>query len=276
MSLKTVLAIVGATDTASDISFAIEFATEHDAHLSILIIAATLQPAAADYPIASDWVEQMQDEINTLHRIRQQAEDLCQMSDVSFDVDFLYEDIFIAQSNIGMRAMYSDIVLVGPGLRGDAQLRRAVVAATAFDSRTPLLLVPNTGLSSLKPKNVLVAWNSRPEAAFAAKAALEMLIAAEEVHLVLVDPDSAYFRSGDEPGADIAAFLARHGVKVIVEQLASAGRRTEDVLRQHARELGCDMMVMGAYGHSRLRERIFGGVTASILQDCNVPVFMAR
>lgn len=276
MTLKTLLAIVGASDSGSDIRSAIELATEQEAHLSILVVGASLQPISADYPIASAWIEQMEEEMNVLQLIGRQAEDLCQLSDISFDVDCLYEDLFILQKNIGMRAMYADIVVVGQGLRGDTGLRRAVVAATAFDSGTPLLLVPNSGSASLKPKSVLVAWNSRPEAAHAVKAALEVLTTADAVQLVLVDPDISYFKNGGEPGADIAAFLARHGVKVIVEQLASSGRTTEEVLLRHARELGCDMIVMGAYGHSRLRERIFGGVTASVLEDCNLPVFMAR
>ena len=103
-----------------------------------------------------------------------------------------------------------------------------------------------------------------------------MLKGADTVRLVVVDPDSSYFENGGEPGADIAAFLSRHGAKVVVEQIASGQRPTEDVIRQHALELGCDMIVMGAYGHSRLRERVFGGVTASILEACDVPVFMVR
>lgn len=136
--------------------------------------------------------------------------------------------------------------------------------------------MPATGKISLAPQQVMLAWNSRPEAAKAAKAALDMLKGAASTRIVIVDPDTSYFQNGGEPGADIAAFLARHGVTAIVEQLPSGQRKTEGVLRQHALETGCDMIVMGAYGHSRLRERIFGGVTAAILEDCKVPVFLAR
>ncbi|WP_259666926.1 universal stress protein [Rhizobium lentis] len=276
MSLKTLLVLVGATDAQTEIKSAIQLAVENSAHLSILIVGAALQPVTVEYPVTTAWIDQVQKETDALQKIRLQAEDLCRTNDTSFDVDCLYEDLFLLESSIGMRSMYADIVLIGHGLRADAELRRTVVAAITFDSKTPLLLVPNAGTASLKPTNVLVAWNSRPEAANAAKAALELLIAAEEVHLVLVDPDVTYFKSGDEPGADFATFLARHGVKIAVEQLASGGRKTEEVLLRRARELGCDMIVMGAYGHSRLRERIFGGVTASILEDCDTPVLMAR
>ena len=71
-------------------------------------------------------------------------------------------------------------------------------------------------------------------------------------------------------------YLARHGVNVVVDQLPSGGRRVQDVLNSHALEVGADLIVMGAYGHSRLRERVFGGVTQSMLEECEVPVLIAR
>ncbi|WP_425644261.1 universal stress protein [Agrobacterium leguminum] len=168
------------------------------------------------------------------------------------------------------------IVLAGSGIRNDGDLRKTVIAATVFDARSPLVFLAPELKATLRPKKVLLAWNSRPEAARAAKEALPLLVQADAVHIVLVDPDASYYSNGGEPGADVAAFLSRHGVKAVVEQVASADRRIEAVLRQRAREIGCDMIVMGAYGHSRLRERIFGGVTASILEECPIPVFLAR
>ncbi|CAN7637551.1 universal stress protein [Neorhizobium sp. LjRoot104] len=276
MSFKTILSVVGAKDAVSDISKAIELSTELDAHLSILAIGTALPPIASDYPVATAWIEQRQAEINALLEVRQNGEDMCRSNGVSFDTDYLYDDRFILESNLSMRALYADLVLLGDGARHDSDIRKAVVAGTVFDAHVPLLLAPAKGKSSLRPKNVLLAWNSRAEAARAAKEALHMLIEADAVHVVIVDPDSSYFKNGGEPGADIAAFLARHGVKVVVEQVASGERSVEVVLRQHALEIGCDMIVMGAYGHSRLRERVFGGVTASILEDCEFPVFFAR
>ena len=276
MSFKTILAVVSTKDAASDINKAIELSAELDAHLSILAIGAALQPMTSDYAVATAWIEQRQAEIDALLEVRQHAEDMCRVNGISFDTDYLYDDRFILENSLSMRALYTDLVLLGDGARHDSDIRKTVIAGTVFDAHVPLLLAPAKGKSSLRPKNVLLAWNSRAEAARAAKEALPMLIEADAVHVVIVDPDSSYVKNGGEPGADIATFLARHGVKVVVEQLASGERSVEDVLRQHALEIGCDLMVMGAYGHSRLRERIFGGVTASILDDCEFPVFFAR
>lgn len=276
MSFKTVLAIVGVSNAATDLQNAISLVSDTDAHLSILVLEAATLPMAADYPISTAWLEEREAEIDRLLKIRDMAEELCRKNGVSCDVDSIYDDRFILESNIRTRALYADIVVAGPSVRGDKDLLKALTAAVAFDAGTPILLMPAEGAVSLSPRNVLLAWNSRPEAANAAKAALGMLKAAQNTHVVVVNPDSHYFKNGGEPGADIATFLARHGVQTTVCQLASGERPVEDVLRQHAIEMGCDLIVMGAYGHSRLRERVFGGVTASLIQECQFPILLAR
>ena len=276
MSFKTILAVVGEHGANADIAKAIELTIESDAHLSIMVIGTALQPITSDYPVATAWLEQRQEEIKALVNVKTAAKALCSQSAISFDIDHFYDDNFILQSNIGVRAMYADLVILGNSVPRERGLRRLVVSAAAFDARTPILLIPSKGNITFPPKNVLLAWNSRAESATAAKDALDILKRADAVHVVLVDPDGAYFKNGGEPGADVAAFLSRHGIKVVVEQLASGGRATEDILTQHALETGCDMIVMGAYGHSRLHERIFGGVTATLLESSDFPIFMAR
>ncbi|MCV3739582.1 universal stress protein [Rhizobium sp. TRM96647] len=276
MSFRTILSLVGTTNTEADIDKTVTLAAEIDGHLSVMALRTAISPFGADYPAAAAWLNERQKEINEAVDVRRIADERCRKGGLSFDVDHLYDDRFIIESNIGTRAMYADVVVAGEGIRSDSELRKAAIGATAFNSGTPLLLMPKSGRATLKPKDVLVAWNSRPQAASAAKTAIEMLKGADTVRLVVVNPDSWYFENGGEPGADMAAFLFRHGANVVVEQVASGHRPTEDVIRQHALELGCEMIVMGAYGHSRLRERVFGGVTASILEKCDVPVFMVR
>ncbi|WP_242218589.1 universal stress protein [Shinella zoogloeoides] len=276
MPFKTILSLIGTTNTDADIDKTVTLAVEIDGHLSVMALRTAISPFGADYPAAAAWLNERQKEIDEVVDVRRIADERCRKGGLSFDVDHIYDDRFIIESNIGTRAMYADLVVAGEGIRSDSELRKAAIAATAFNAGTPLLLMPKAGRATLKPKNVLLAWNSRPQAASAAKAALGMLKGADTVRLVIVDPDSSYFENGGEPGADMAAFLSRHGAKVVIEQIASGQRPTEDVIRQHALELGCDMIVMGAYGHSRLRERVFGGVTASILETCDVPVFMVR
>jgi nucleotide-binding universal stress UspA family protein len=276
MSFNTVLALIGINQTERDTEQVIALSSEIGAHLSVVAVRTERSALVSDDSFAPAWLKLRQKEIEELTGARQRIEELCQRSGLSFDVAHLYDEPANLERRIGMRALYADIVIFGEGMRSDAELREATVTATVFDSGTPLLLGTQAASVGLKPKNVLLAWDSRPQAARAAKAAMEMLVAAETVHVVLVDPDTSYIRSGAEPGADMAAYLARHGCKVVVEQRSAGGRAVEEILRQHALELGADLMVMGAYGHSRLRERIFGGVTASILERCAVPVLMCR
>ncbi len=230
----------------------------------------------AYYEVSTVWLEQRERDMKDVIEARAKVEEVCRKNAISFDVDHLYDEQFILQNHVCARALYADIVIAGKGIRSDSDLRSLLVAAASFEAGTPIVLLPDAGSPSLKPKNVLLAWNSRPEAAAATRQALPLLTGADLLHVVLIDPVNRYLRNGGEPGADIATFLSRHGVKVQVEQLSGGERPTEDVLRQHAREIGADIIVMGAYRHSRLRERIFGGVTASILSDCDVPVFIAR
>lgn len=103
-----------------------------------------------------------------------------------------------------------------------------------------------------------------------------MMKKAQSVHVTMVDPIAASRVSGDEPGADMATYLARHGINVSVETLPSSGRFVTQTLQRHALDINADMIVMGAYGHSRLLELILGGVTKSMLKEARFPVLLAH
>ena len=145
-----------------------------------------------------------------------------------------------------------------------------------FSSGKPLLIVPEGSRPTLAPKRVLVAWDSRIEASRALRESVGILTGADDVRLALVDPEESEGGHGAEPGADAAAYLARYGIKVTVDRLPSSGHTIAAVLRRHAIDTSAELLVMGAYGHSRLRERIFGGVTRSMLDEPPLPILMAR
>lgn len=276
MSFKTVLAMIGNTDPTADLAPAIEIAIELEAHLSVVVIGLAIPATMGDFPAGSVWLDQRDEDLRLLDGIQKQAAAACKTNGLSFNVDVVYSEGIFVSEEIHRRALYADVLVIGEGVRSDSVLTRRIVDGGVFEARRPLLLMPKDRKTTLKPRRILLAWNSRTEAAQAAREALEMMTWAEEVHVVLVDPDSSYWVSGGEPGADVAAYLARHGVKVVVEQLTSSGRSVDDVLERHALEINADLIVMGAYGHSRLRERVFGGVTASMLEESKFPVLIAR
>jgi len=127
----------------------------------------------------------------------------------------------------------------------------------------------------LKPKRVAVAWNESAEAMVSIRRALPILQAADEVNICIVAPERHSSESSD-PGAELSRMLSRHGVSVEVSILAQTLPRVSEVIARHVADIDADLLVMGAYGHSRFREAILGGATRNMLEHAKVPVFMAH
>ena len=278
MAFKTILTVTGLDQGDGDLKLASSLCEEVDAHLSVLVVALAAPPPAGVYAamVSDPWLQQRQDELEQLKKRRAAVSTFLAGSALSADVSSEYPEIAWADETVGRRARYADLTVVGPELLAGETLREKVIEGALFSSGKPLLLVPEGSQPTLKPKRVLVAWDSRIEASRAVRESLEILAGARDVRLALVDPVEGDGDHGAEPGADAAAYLARHGVKVTVDRLPSSNHSVAEVLRQHAIDTSSDLMVMGAYGHSRLRERIFGGVTKSILESPPLPIFMAR
>lgn len=140
----------------------------------------------------------------------------------------------------------------------------------------PVLVIPKVGRYPEIGKRVTVAWNTRREAARAVFDALPLLGSADIVRIVSVDPQADKTIAGDLAGAEIAASLARHGVKCEVATAVSNDIGAGDVILSGLADDGADLLVMGAWGHSRMRELLFGGVTRHILEHMTVPVLMSH
>ncbi|NBJ13114.1 universal stress protein [Microvirga arsenatis] len=149
---------------------------------------------------------------------------------------------------------------------------RGLIDALLMDSGRPLVIVP-PGQEVFHAKRIIVAWDGSGRAARAAADALPFLRAAETVEVVAVVGEKDLPAS--VTGADIAPHLTRHGVNVQVQTLPAQEGDVAETLRSHATLTRADMIVMGGYVHSRLRELVFGGVTQSLLKQSPVPLFMA-
>ncbi|ESY87231.1 universal stress protein [Mesorhizobium sp. LNHC229A00] len=193
-----------------------------------------------------------------------------------YDVDVVNCDQASVGDAVRARALCNDLTIVGPALLNDVNVGPLVINGSLFDTGKPVLVVPEGAEATLSPRRVLVGWDSRVEASRSVREALHLLAGAEEVRVALVDPEATCTGNGTEPGADIAAYLTRHGARVSVDLLASAGKSAATVLAQHAIDTSAEMIVMGAYGSRRLRERLFGGVTRWIVRKPPLPLFLAR
>ena len=184
---------------------------------------------------------------------------------------------------VGHAASFIDLVVqTRPYGGGQSYQAEAVVEAALFEGRAPVLIVPDAlagqteALKQMaRPHRILLAWNESTEALAAVKKAIPLLKLADMVDITVVDPP---VRGPDrsDPGGVLCQYLVRHGVKAKVSVLAKTMSKISDVLAQHALDEGCDLMVMGAYGHSRLREAVLGGATRAVLEGSRIPVLMAH
>ena len=173
---------------------------------------------------------------------------------------------------------YADLAIVGQldpdgGEADTLQLRPERVAIA---SGRPILLVPYAGNFPNLGRRVVIGWNASREAARAVNDAMPLLTAAEIVTVLTIDPREGPRAHGELPGADISLHLARHGVKAEIERTVSADLPVGEVLLSRAADLGADLLVMGAYGHSRARELLLGGATRSLLRSMTLPVLMSH
>jgi nucleotide-binding universal stress UspA family protein len=157
-----------------------------------------------------------------------------------------------------------------------AEYRTAVFEGALFGSGRPVLMTPPDWNGETIGKRILVAWNGKRESARALADAMPFLESADHVILATIDAKPDVSGVGPAPGADIAAHLARHGVKVELRNLDGLGGDAADMLIAEARASDADLIVMGGYGRPRLSEYVFGGVTRTMAAKSPVPVLMSH
>ncbi|MEE3625619.1 universal stress protein [Nitrospirillum sp. BR 11752] len=177
------------------------------------------------------------------------------------------EDVAVVQARL---ADVSVMAQVAETTGGEALL---MLEAILLDSARPLLVVPpsfnaDAGLG----RRIVIAWNGSRESAQAAAQALPLLTTAETVTVIAVETD----KTDGAAGRDLADYLAWHGVKAQVRQPMAEGRSVGALLLAEAKAANADLLVLGGYGHSRLREMILGGVTRHILYNATLPVLLAH
>lgn len=197
-----------------------------------------------------------------------------------------------AGGGISALARCADLVVIGqydPAQPGNAVMSD-FPAYVIMHAGKPVLLLPHVrpspeaieAATAWPPRHILISWNGSKEAANAISGALPLLQQADRVTLAVFDVAQQYPVAGERPGVNLQQFLARHGVQALI-----VVRVTEKQSFRHANDIGeallslasqegADLLVMGAYGHSRFRETILGGVTRTVLQHMTLPVLMAH
>ncbi|MGA9088745.1 MAG: universal stress protein [Bradyrhizobium sp.] len=279
MPFKSIAVFVDATPGGeARTAYAAGMASRHGAHL----IGIFAVPSSCDGSPAESFVQGRQAvrQVIANHRSREAAaidaakrsfSAICARNDVSFEFRFLHEDDF--NDGTALNSLHADLVIVG-GPRPGGLPRDWSAEALLLATGVPFLLLPEPWKGTAA-EHVVVAWNASREARRAIADALPFLVGAQSVTVLVVDPEKNP-RHGEEPGADIAQYLIRHGARVVVEQVQSKGEPIAKTIMAHAERHHSDLIVVGAYSHARTTEMIFGGVTRSLLRDASVPLLIAH
>ncbi|MBQ0810101.1 universal stress protein [Roseovarius sp.] len=260
------------------LTHATSMATRHDAHLDVLCLGVDRSQSGYYYSGASaivlqETIARAQEEAAA---IEAKARALLKNSSLRWGIESGVCQLADLGRHVATRARFSDLVILPqPYGKGRGAELEPVTESALFEGCTPVLIAPAGGTPVPNPGRIMVGWNESTEALGAVRAALPLLKTAEVVHVVVIDPPT-HGPNRSDPGGLLSQYLSRHGVKVEIDVLAKTLPRVSDVLLRHVRDMDADMVVMGAYGHSRFREAIFGGATRYMLEQASVPVFMAH
>jgi len=174
----------------------------------------------------------------------------------------------------GRVARYYDLSVVGQAEPELSATEEKIIEAALFDSGRPVIVVPYIQKAPLKLDNVMVCWDGSRAATRAIADAMPFLERAGRVEVVIVTNERG--KQDEVEGADMGRHLARHGLTVEVKRIVASDVDVADMLLSHAADTRTDFIVMGGYGHSRLREFVLGGVTSSILRTMTAPVLMSH
>ncbi|HYW03434.1 MAG TPA: universal stress protein [Gammaproteobacteria bacterium] len=180
--------------------------------------------------------------------------------------------------SVARHARYSDLVVMGqhdPG-RPESRVGFDSPAEVAVLSGRPVLVLPYAGHARRPGKRVLVAWDGSNEAVRAVTASLPLLAEADSVQIVVVDGGRGSPATGEErPGTGLAGYLERHGIDAGISTIYGGGLSVAETLLSAVADKDADLLCMGAYGHSRLRELVLGGVTREMMRHMTVPTLIA-
>ena len=260
---------------------AAEAAASKSMHLAVLLHSEfpTLPMNAygsmpyGSFAIPDDWPETLK-AAQTEYRERTNAiEAILAEANVSADIRPLFVAHPDLQKGVVHASRTSDIACIASDLRDNTALFKEVLNAVLFHSPVPALI---NGLPGTDPGTVLVAWDNSLACARAVHQALPYLKRADDVQIACYDVPTLVGGHALEPGREVSAWLSHHGCNVTLKQLPSGGREIGTCILNHAVEIGADLIVAGAYGHSRLQQAVFGGTSRTLIEQSDVAVLMAH
>jgi len=265
---------IGMKDTGF-IDYAVSLARAFRLHLSAVAFAYEPIPAAMLMDnVPPDFIEEQQEEAEQNAKAAlAMFEKASRRSGISTEARSMNASFGGTADIFGQIARRYDLSIVRQAEPDRSTPDDLLIEAALFDSGRPVLVVPYIQEGEVKLDRILVCWDGSRNSARAVGDALPLLQRAKAVEVVSVGDR---LKSTEMPGADITQHLARHGIAVDVKHLVAADIDAASAVLSHASDSGADVMVMGGYGHSRLREFVLGGFTRSMLASMTIPALMAH
>lgn len=265
---------LGAHDPAGD--FAISVANTFDAHLlGVAFVYDPIIPGTVMGGIPPQFIESQRiDSEKTARTAIARFEQAAKRADVSYESLNVSASISGAAERLGRLARRFDVAIVGQPEREKSAPDEVVDEGVLFESGRPVIFVPYIQKAVLKLDRVMVCWDGSRAATRAIADSLPFLRKAKKVEIVMVAGKAG--KEDEIPGVDLGQHLARHGLEVDVKRITAPDIDVSSTILSYAADTNADMIVMGGYGHSRLREFILGGVTRSILETMTVPALMSH
>jgi nucleotide-binding universal stress UspA family protein len=256
--------------------YAISVAAAFDAHLAgIAFLYDPIMPVSGAGYIPADVIAtQERDSQEATRSALDRFTAACRRAGIAAEPLTLSTSFAGVGEQFGRIARRFDLSIVGQAEPETSEVEEIVAESALFESGRPLILVPYIQKAPLKLDRVMVCWDGGRAAARAIADAMPLLRRAGHVDVVIVTDERG--KRDQIEGADMGAHLARHGLNVEVTRTALGDIDVADVILSRAADMSTDFIVMGGYGHSRLREFVLGGVTRSILRSMTVPVLMSH
>jgi nucleotide-binding universal stress UspA family protein len=278
MSYRTILVHADMSRHAeARIRLAAGLAADFEGHLvgtALTGVSPVLLPGSVEMggEMIAEQIDLMQD---AAHRALDQFDAIVNHKGLAFhERRYVNDEV---DGGIALQARYADLVVVSQIDPSEKVIGQpsGLAEYLLMNTARPVLVIPYTWSGDELGGTAVVAWDGSLEATRAVIGALPLLKRASKVTVLVFDAEDSGGAHGEQPGADLALYLARHGVTVEADAQTST-IDTGNALLSYVADLNTDLLVMGGYGHARLREMLLGGVTRTILNAMTLPVLLAH
>lgn len=279
MTYSSILTVVTHGENAMrGLDAAMAFAAAHDAHLEVLAVGIDRSVQGFAYTEMSATLLEvgLQGAQSEAAELEERVAAHLKTSELRCGVTPIVSSLGLMSRVIRRHARFADLVVLPKPYGELANYEEPAIAeAVLFEAQVPVLIIPDGMSGWTPPKRTAIGWNESDESLRAVRSAIPLLAAGDTTFVSVIDPPQ-HGQDRSDPGGLVAQYLARHGVRCEIDVLTRSMPQISDILIRHCTDRDIDLLVMGAYGRARWSEAMFGGATRDMLENCPVPLYMAR